>query len=553
MNRALWFLLGLRLKSWLRRLGRNLRTVRGVLLTGIFSLMSCFWLGSMVVQAVTIARQDKPTETSLWVEQWGPWILLLYCLWSVIGRPQQSPLNFTLPEVQFLFAGPFSRRQILIYKLLSQTLLIIPVSLFLSIAGRSTTGTWLGGWIGIFLILNFIQLFTLAFALLTQTIDARAYTRLRQAIVWTVLLSILLSLGSAWWALGGFDDPQAVLERVQSSTVVQVGLAPLRWFFRITSARQLDAYFVLHTVLAVLVLLGLLVLVVRLDSHYLEAAAGAAERRAAVLEQIRRGGLAAAFSARPGASTRTPWPTPPWLGGVGPILWRQLIGASRGYRVLFVLLFATLISVGAPLVATLASGRGANSNLPWIFVTLGLIVSVMLDNTVTFDFRADLDRIEFLKTLPLASWQVALAEILAPTILLSLYQIAFASVVFAIFGEIGWLVAAVVVLSWPVNLLLVGVENGIFLLFPTRMAPAAPGDFSQAFRQMFTMLAKALALALGLGTAAISGALVYRFIDGRWALAVLAAAIPASVLSMMMVPIVAWAFERFDVSRDLPP
>jgi hypothetical protein len=524
-----------------------------VLLTGIFSLMSCFWLGSMVVQAVTIARQDKPTETSLWVEQWGPWILLLYCLWSVIGRPQQSPLNFTLPEVQFLFAGPFSRRQILIYKLLSQTLLIIPVSLFLSIAGRSTTGTWLGGWIGIFLILNFIQLFTLAFALLTQTIDARAYTRLRQAILWAILVSFILAFVSAWWVLGGFDDPQAVLSRVQSSTVAQIGLAPLRWFFQISSARQLDAHFFVKVALACIVLLGLLFLVIRLDSHYYETAAGVAERRAAVLERMRSGGLAGAFSARTGGIARTRWPAPPWLAGIGPILWRQVIGASRGYRVFIVLLFATLLSVGAPVVATLASGRGANPQLSWVFVSLGLVMSVMMGHTVAFDFRADLDRLELLKTLPLASWQVALAEILAPTILLSLYQIAFASVVFAIFGEIGWLVAAVVVLSWPVNLLLVGVENGIFLLFPTRMAPAAPGDFSQAFRQMFTMLAKALALALGLGTAAISGALVYRLTHGSLGLALAAACVPASIVSLAPIPFVAWAFERFDVSRDLPP
>ena len=75
-------------------------------------------------------------------------------------------------------------------------------------------------------------------------------------------------------------------------------------------------------------------------------------------------------------------------------------------------------------------------------------------------------------------------------------------------GAIGYLVLAVALLAVPVNLLLIGVENWLYLLFPMRLQ-ATPGDFSQAGRQVMLAMAKLLALAVGLGLPALVGAAVF--------------------------------------------
>jgi len=60
----------------------------------------------------------------------------------------------------------------------------------------------------------------------------------------------------------------------------------------------------------------------------------------------------------------------------------------------------------------------------------------------------------------------------------------------------------------------------MFLMFPTRMAQATPGDLSQAGRHMLTMMAKMLALGVGLGIPAILGAIAHAVTDSWVAVAV---------------------------------
>lgn len=551
MNRALWLLVRLRFKGWLRRLATNFRTVRGVLLTVFFGFLIFIWFVGLIAQAATESRSSMTSDG--WAERFGPLLLLLYCVWSVASSSTQGPIHFTLPEVQFLFAGPFSRREILVYKLLTQMLVSFPLSLFISVVGRSMMGTWLGGWIGIFLILNFIQLFSVTFFLLQHAIDLRAYSRLRQFLIGTVLAGLVISLFYSWRLTGGFDHPLDMLRQAEASPIVQYGLEPLRWFFRVWSATQFDGRFMVYVGLSLLVNVLLFVAVLRLDSYYLETAARIAARRAAILERLRHGGLANASAPELGRAVRSRWPNPPWLWGAGPIFWRQCVTAWRSRLGFPVLVVTTVIALGGMGFSIVTSEKGIPASLPWAVVATGLTLSLMLNHAVAFDFRADLDRIEVLKSLPLSSWQVSMAQLLVPTVILSAYQIIFTVLVFAVFGEIGWLVVAVALLSWPVNLLLVGIENALFLIFPTRVAPATPGDFTQAFRQMATMFVKVIGLAIGFLLMLAAGGLANWLTGGSRPVTLVVAWVAAVGTSLLPVPFVAYAFDRFDVARDTPP
>ncbi|MCX7702098.1 MAG: hypothetical protein N2039_14570, partial [Gemmataceae bacterium] len=252
-------------------------------------------------------------------------------------------------------------------------------------------------------------------------------------------------------------------------------------------------------------------------------------------------------------SRRRRVPTPPWLFGVGPIVWRQMLGAVRSHRVLFVLAVATLVALAGPLIAMSSSGKADSPAMPHTLAAIGLVMSIMLSQIVAFDFRADLDRIELLKTLPLSPWQIAAAEVLTPALILSVFQIGLTGIIYAVFGGIHLLFAIVIVLSWPLNFMLMGVENGLFLLYPTRMAPAAPGDFSHAFRQMLTMMAKMLVLGLGVLIGAVAGAIGLLVSAGSFVVAVLVAAVPIVLLALATIPFGAWAFALLYVALAMPP
>jgi len=105
-------------------------------------------------------------------------------------------------------------------------------------------------------------------------------------------------------------------------------------------------------------------------------------------------------------------------------------------------------------------------------------------------------------------------------------------------------------LSLPFNVLLVGIENVLFLYYPVRVAVGA-GDFQGFGRQMLTLMAKMILMVVAGGLAALAGALAHALTDS-WLATGVAAGV---VLTMFAAAVVLWAgaaFGRFDVAGDLP-
>src|SRR6185437_13842340 len=114
----------------------------------------------------------------------------------------------------------------------------------------------------------------------------------------------------------------------------------------------------------------------------------------------------------------------------------------------------------------------------------------------------------------------------------------------------GCLACAVYVL--PINFLLFALDNLLFLLFPTRLMAATPGDFQALGRNVLFLVAKATVLFMVGLAAGMVGGWVYLVFGENLLLATLAAW-PVVVLSAAaLVPLVAWAFTIFDVGRDTP-
>jgi hypothetical protein len=343
-----------------------------------------------------------------------------------------------------------------------------------------------------------------------------------------------------------------LVKEIDQTAVFQYAIAPLNWYVKVLTARQLDAAFFRYAGQCLALDLGLLVLVFALDARFTEQAAVNSERRYARLQRLRSGGLAGMSTPRSGKPRFFLAPLP-YLGGVGPIAWRQMLAALRSQRLLGILIFATLMSCIGPIIAMMSEPGPAGQALPYTLASMTLVMSMLLNQALAFDFRADVDRIDVLKSLPIPAWRIVIGQLVTPVVYASLYQITLIALLQMLVGKLELVLGFTVALAVPVNLLLVGVENWLFLLFPARMGPAHPGDFSHAGRQMLLMLGKGISLMIGIGIPAIFAAVAYFMSGHNWFVAILVAMFPATIIAVLPIPLVTLAFKNFDVSRDTPP
>jgi hypothetical protein len=557
MNRALWLLLWLRLRAWVRRMLRNAGTPRGALFLAAGILFFALIVGPSVAFRMVQAEDGTfRASTVKLTREVGPLLLFAYCLVTVVFASAEQGVSFTPAEVQFLFSGPFSRRQLLAYKIVGNALLCCVYALLLTAFFFAYAARPLAGYVGLVFTLWFILLFSMAVSLLVNALEVRAFSRPRKVLALALLGLGVLAL--AYFGGGAFaGGPGDVVARLRQNAVVQVLLTPMGWFVETFTAEHVWPDFVLGAARCMGVNALLLLVVFVLDAHYLESSASAADRAYARLQRVRSGGAVAAI-------VTTGWlrfslPALPHWGGVGPLAWRQLTTAARSLRPVIIFLGIFLLLVGGSRLAMDAIEPGELRAGGWFIgsTVLGMTVA-MLTPLLTFDFRGDIDRMDVLKALPLPAWRVALGQLLAPTLVLSAVQLLVVGMVQGFWGGVGPLLAGVVLFALPFNFLSFALENLMFLLFPARPTPTAPGDFQMMGRQTLMMAAKFAVLLVVIVPAALAGvttgaAAAWLFDTDPVPPALAAGCLVMAVLAAGMIPLVAQAFRRFDVSRDTPP
>src|SRR6185503_17174873 len=112
MHRGLLKLMRFQARSVVRRIFRGAKTPRGAVFLFLGSIIFVMWFGGTLVNAFIIPRAD-PSQVSLYF----PLAMLGFCVMTLITSAGDRAIAFTPAEVDFLFPGPFSRRQLLIYKI----------------------------------------------------------------------------------------------------------------------------------------------------------------------------------------------------------------------------------------------------------------------------------------------------------------------------------------------------------------------------------------------------------------------------------------------------
>src|SRR5262249_33275086 len=185
MDPALRLLLRLRLRAWFRRIGRNMQTVKGAILTVFFGMLMFCWLFGIAAGAFINTGQSTERLDPELVHRFAPPLLLAMCLLLVLTNAGQHSMAFTQPEVNYLFPGPFSRRQLLAYKLSTGFVMQIPSALFMAVMAKRSAGSFPGAFVGIWAAFMFTYLFGVTAHLVVSIVGAVAYNRFRKVLFFT--------------------------------------------------------------------------------------------------------------------------------------------------------------------------------------------------------------------------------------------------------------------------------------------------------------------------------------------------------------------------------
>jgi hypothetical protein len=519
---------------------RGMKTVRGALFSVIGLVTILLWLGPNVMLLFLHQQTGEPQT----LREFMPLALLGMCLLSILTADRKGSIYFTPAEVDLLFSAPFTRRELLVYKLSTGLATSLLVSVVFSMFVLRFAAFWLAAWTGTYLTLVAVQLLSTAIVLLGQTMAEHAYTRLRRLVL--VVLLTLVGMGISWMvSAGSIEGLVEFARRINHSAIGRYGLAPLAVFGQVITAPRLFPDLLGWGTLAVLIDLGLLGLVLGLDVNYLESAIQVSQKRYRRMQLARQGGLSWA------TSSTTKWQVPrlPWLGGVGPIAHRQMTTALHSLRGLAAVLLI-MAMVMMPTLIMRSPGREIE------VIPLGLSVlflSVFLSRMLPFDFRGDLDHLDWLKSLPFGSLAVALGQVVVPVLLMTVVQLVCLGALALIAGQPAPVLLELAAFTLPVTLLIVALDNLIFLLFPVRLVAATPGDFQHMGRAMVEIFLKMIFLGIVGGLAAGLGGLAY-WLGGGSKAAMLATAWSSLILlASLVIPCIAWAYRRFDVSTDTPP
>src|SRR5437762_1547941 len=124
----------------LRRSLRGVLTVRGATFLVLSGLIIAIWLASGFFGADRVGHADPDT-----VRTFFPIWLLMICAVNLMTSAGERAIAFTPPEVDLLFPGPFTRRQLLGYKLLKNAAGAVVTATVFSVLFRRYVQSWAAG------------------------------------------------------------------------------------------------------------------------------------------------------------------------------------------------------------------------------------------------------------------------------------------------------------------------------------------------------------------------------------------------------------------------
>jgi len=417
MRNPLALLMWLRIQGWARRIGKSAKTTRGKIFFAIGIGMLGLWLMGVIVGQRVENRSKKTTSTDT-----VPLVMFAATVFICLSSGGKQ-LSFTPAEIDFLFPGPFTRKQLLLYRLSAAALGSLITSFLFAFWQGQYASSFLAAFIALYALLLFATLVSTLVSLVRRAVGDPHSAQAIRVGGWVLVLGCAAGIIDVLRAVMTLENPlsRRALHLAQNTISGQVILVPFNVLTCVFTAQQVWPDLLLWAGTTLGMILLLLLLVLRLDAYFIESSLDTSRQVAAKIAQVKRGNLFTRTSS--GSVTRT-LPMLPRLGGVGVIGWRQLTNAMRNFRGVLIFLLITPVAAGPALWGILQTGENAGERVGAAAITIVSFavpwLLFMLPMMLRFDFRSDIEQMDVLKSLPLAPLAICTGQIIAPSLVLIL-------------------------------------------------------------------------------------------------------------------------------------
>ncbi len=564
-------LLRLQAAAKVRRMWLRMRAPRRLVLSCVAVLLAAVWLGNA---AITILLREGTTPERL--ASMLTFGLLAYAFWHVFRvacyRPEE-PIEWTSAEREILRAAPLRHRDLLGYRLASVVSASFLKAGCVAVLLLPDLPNVLLGFVGLLLVLLFLDLVRMAMEMTAWGMPDRGYWLFRGLVfalattfgacgVLAFLRSDFVQSPQANREISDWIDPLvAGMERWSEGWMGAALQAPFRPFVELLSAAHLSLPTAAWGMLSVTLVVGsgaLLLWLYPSIERLRQAAEQAAYPSLRLGEEAGRseqGESASAFHAAAESGQRSSVVQVPRMLGLGPIAWRQTLGAWNHAGGLLVALAVPAVLACLPL----AAARDDATALLAVVAALGFYSFLLLPTALKFDFRRDLDYLAVLAALPIRPTAVVLGQLVTPVVITFLLQAVVLGVALFVRPIPPAHVAGALLLLLPMNVLIFALENLLFLMYPCRLTQEGIEVFLRT-TLMFT--AKGL-----LFTVALAGTIAWSLAAGTLAqhvsqLSGLSVSAPLllfagssailCVLSAVAIGCLIRVYHGFDPSQDVP-
>ncbi len=571
MFNALWYY---QYQSWRNRLAFRLRRLRqpkymvGAIAGGAYFY---FYAGYFL----QIRKASAPSALTETLSAFG---LLVVALLSWLLPQKRGGLGFSEAEIAMLFPAPFTRKQLIRFKLFGSQATMLFGALFVTLVRHgATSGHFITRTLGWFVGISVLSMHTNASSVSISMLMDRGMTpKKRRLIIFGILA--LVAAAIFLWAKYTMPLPPAdmkgnagkwfqdYLSQAMKAGPLPYLLAPFRLIIAPYFSTSFKQFFIALGPAAAIWFLHY-AWVMRADYAFEEGSIEQA-RRVAEFREARAGHGGPVRALKKAA--RAPFALRPLGHPSVAIFWKNLISAGQYVTVRFWLFLFVIAVVGGVVMKTAFADSGGMG--PFIFQLLAVVLSLTLfsgPQLLRCDLRQDLKSSDVLKLLPMPGWQIVLGEVLAPAAMLASVQwvlLAYALVFCP--GEVeghaipmslrlGIALGAAMVLPF-IDLLAIVTPNAFVLFFPAWIQTGrdVPRGFETMGQRLVLMIGQMFALALGI---ILPAAAFCAFLFGAKALGFaaigivtgsFAAALLLAVEIGLAIRLRGGVFERFDVSGE---
>ena len=462
---------------------------------------------------------NYPGATGFLLSQPSEMLITLLAVLTLMGPwvfgSDTLALAFTQAEVSMLFPAPISRRGLIGHKLFrAQMTVLINAAIWVFVLRRG--GNLLPSplrAVGVWVLFSTLNLHRLGAALVQSSLKEHGSAAAKRnwwsialfALVAAALLTGFIVNRQELLDTSGIGEFFVAVAHVLARPPASIGLWPFHLVVAPTFARSASQW--RHAIVPALAVMGLHVFwVMRTDTAFEDAALEASEARARRMDAIRsRRSIVVPKSTKAAQTTMR-------LKAVGhpamAIFWKNILCLRRTAQ------FRLLIGpAGMAIAFGAAVSSGARDFSLWAAATAATFAGLLIvfgGRLIRNDLRHDMLHLPLLKSVPVSSSDIVLAEVASATIPISALQMVVIVIAYvASFGtdrialpsemRLGVLAAAPFVIL-ALNGALIAIQNGMAILFPAwiRLGAAVSTGVEALGQNVLAMIANLFTLLVAL-------------------------------------------------------